>query len=76
MPTATKTAGVKKISAAQGFRNSLAVKSLKTDEAVIEYVRKQSGSTTFDGKMLAWYRSMHKAGKLSAGRSKAAAKSN
>lgn len=54
----------KKVSAAQAFRDSLVVKALKTDEQVITYVRKRSGSTTFTEKTLAWYRSMHKAGKL------------
>ncbi len=71
MATATKN----KISAAQAFRDSLKQKGLKTDDAVIAFVRKQSGSTTFDAKILAWYRSMHKAGKLSL-KGRAQAKSN
>lgn len=61
MPTAEKL----KVSAAQAFRDSLETKSLKTDDAIIKYVRENSGSKTFDDKTLAWYRSMHKAGKLS-----------
>lgn len=60
MATATKVT----VSAAQAFRDSLKVKTLKTDEAIIAYVRKQSGSKTFNDKTLAWYRSMHKQGKL------------
>lgn len=64
MPTATKEKS-NKLSAAQAFRDSLKVKGLKTDEAVVSYVRERSGSKTFDLKTLAWYRSMHKAGKLS-----------
>ena len=66
MPVKTKT------SAAQAFRDSLKSKTLKTDEAIIKYVRGQSGSKTFDAKTLAWYRAMHKAGKLTLkGRNKA-----
>ncbi len=72
MATATKT---KKTSAAQAFRDSLKVKSLKDDDAVITYVKKVSGSKTFDAKTLAWYRSMYKAGKLSK-KGRAAASTN
>lgn len=74
MATVTKTKTAVKISAAQAFRNSLTVKTLKDDEAIVTYVRKTSGSTTFNVKTLAWYRSMHQAGKLSKGT--ASAKNN
>lgn len=71
MATATKV----KTSAAQAFRDSLVRKDLKTEEAIIKYVKEKSGSKTFDGKTLAWYRSMHKAGKLSK-KGRAEAKTN
>lgn len=71
----TATVTTKKTSAAQAFRDSLKLKTLKDDEAIVAYVRKQSGSKTFDLKTLAWYRSMHKGGKL-AKKGRTAASSN
>lgn len=70
MAVATKG---KKTSAAQAFRDSLVRKDLKTDAAVIAYVCKVSGSKTFNAAHLAWYKSMHKQGKLA---KKGSAKAN
>ena len=63
MPTVATKGTVKRVSAAQAFRDSIKLKL--TDEQLIARVRKISGSKTFDAKHLAWYKSMNKAGKLS-----------
>ena len=63
----------KKMSAAAAFRQIVARKTQPSDETFIKEVRRMSGSTTFDVKHLAWYRSMHNKGKLSPGRKAVAA---
>lgn len=76
----TKTVEKKRVSMAAAFRgiafdkNGELKEKLPTDEAIIKHVVNKTGSKTFDAKMLAWYKSQAKAGKLSLGRK--AAESN
>ena len=69
MPVETKT----KPTVASVFRAIAARAKQPSVASFIKEVRERSGSTTFDAKQLAWYRSQRKAGRLSPGRKKAAA---
>lgn len=69
-----------KVSAAEAFRqtamtNGKLKAKLPADEDIIKKVRQLSGSTSFDSKHLAWYKSMAKKGQL-AKKGRAAAKAN
>lgn len=60
----SKTATVKRVTASSVVTKYLLMKRVPTDAEIISYVRKESGSKTFNAASLSWYKTQARQGKL------------